>query len=109
MIGDLIRKKRIEADISQTELARRLNVCKQTISAWEMNRNEPKIEMIKTIAKALGCEPNEIVEEKIFPKYQGSLTIQSKEEEILLEAFRSATQEQRYQALLQLLKRGDLE
>ena len=105
MIGENIRKKRIEADMTQTELARRLNVCKQTVSAWEMNRNDISLEMIDKVAGVLNCSRMELIEND--GKYFNSdITVQNQEEQILLEAFRSATQEQRYQVLLHLLKKG---
>lgn len=50
MFGDIIRKLRISYSLSQTQLARELNVSKQTISNWENNNILPSIEMLIKIS-----------------------------------------------------------
>lgn len=57
-IGDRIRKKRIESGISQTELANKLKIKKQTMNKYEMNiiTNIPS-DKIEEIAKILDTSP----------------------------------------------------
>jgi len=52
-----IRYIRQEAGISQGELAKRVNVSRQTISALENGRYNPSLVLAYKITKVLGC-PN---------------------------------------------------
>lgn len=62
-VGERIRAKRIEADMTQAELAKRINVTYQLISRYEHNvvDNIP-MERIKAIAAVLMCSPYELME-----------------------------------------------
>lgn len=51
MLGQRITELRIAFGWSQVELARRLQVAKQTISNWENENIQPSIEMLVRIAK----------------------------------------------------------
>lgn len=55
-IGENIRRLRIEAGLTQTELAERLNIgpSKSRISEWESGKYEPRLETLPCIADALG-------------------------------------------------------
>lgn len=98
--------------MSQEELAKALCVKRQTISSWESNRTEPNLGMVAKLAEVLQCKRQEFFDEYefelVYSEEQKKQTL-TNDEEILLEAFRNASPEQRCQALLQLLKRGDLE
>ena len=52
-IGSMILKLRNEREMSQDELARRLNCTKQTISNYERNARRPSYEMLEAIADIL--------------------------------------------------------
>lgn len=60
MVGDSIQRIRRSRNLTQQELASRLNVTRATVSAWELNRNEPNFDMIIKISKVLDCVPAEI-------------------------------------------------
>lgn len=45
MIGDDIRKLREEMGMSQADLAKKLSISDKTVSSWEVNRTEPKLEI----------------------------------------------------------------
>lgn len=53
-IGDRIRARREELDISQDELAAAVGVKQNTVSSWEVGRTDPKREQMPRIATALG-------------------------------------------------------
>lgn len=53
-IADRIKDARKYKGYTQKDLARVLNVKPATISAWEVGRNEPSIEMLKQLADVLG-------------------------------------------------------
>ena len=52
MLGDKIREIRLAKKISQVELAKILNVTKQSVSNWENENIQPSIEMLSKIADA---------------------------------------------------------
>lgn len=51
MLNDNIRKFRIAKGISQVDLARDLNVTKQSVSNWENNNIQPSIDMLLKISR----------------------------------------------------------
>lgn len=53
MIGENIRYFRVKMNITQEELAEKLNVTRQAISKWENNKGEPDLDMLSNIATAL--------------------------------------------------------
>ena len=50
-IGTVIRELRKETNISQSDLAKALNVRQTAISRWELCENEPDIKTIIALAK----------------------------------------------------------
>lgn len=52
-IGDNINAVRIEAGLSQVELARAAGVSQTTLSSWECNRSKPRLTNIEHIIEAL--------------------------------------------------------
>ena len=54
--GERITALRKEKDISQTELARRLNVSRQAVSKWEQGSSSPDMERLIQLAEILGTE-----------------------------------------------------
>lgn len=53
MLGERICALRKERGWSQVELAKKLNVAKQTVSNWENENIQPSIEMLVRLAKIL--------------------------------------------------------
>lgn len=54
MLPDKIRALRLERGLTQTELARRLNVSKQSLSNWENDNILPSVEAVTLIARFFG-------------------------------------------------------
>ncbi len=50
MLGDVIKKLRMESGKSQVSMAKNLGVTKQCISNWENNNIQPSIDMLLKIA-----------------------------------------------------------
>ncbi len=50
MLGDIIRKLRMESGKSQVFMAKSLGVTKQCISNWENNNIQPSVDMLLKIA-----------------------------------------------------------
>lgn len=55
-----LKAARIAKGVTQTELAARIGVTAQAVSSFEKGTKEPKMEMVKRIAEALGITPNEL-------------------------------------------------
>ncbi len=51
MLNEKIKKLRISYNLSQVDLAKRLDVSKQCVSNWENDNVQPSIEMLIKIAK----------------------------------------------------------
>lgn len=57
-IGERIKRARQEAGITQSELAKRLNVTPQTVSQYERGLINPKYETALKFAEALNLQPS---------------------------------------------------
>lgn len=64
MLGEQIRKLRQARKISQTELAKDLNVTKQSVSNWENDNIMPSIDMLKRMCEYFGCTSDYLLEIK---------------------------------------------
>ncbi|MDE7438950.1 MAG: helix-turn-helix domain-containing protein [Clostridia bacterium] len=51
-----------DANITQVELAKKLNVTQSLISQWVRGICEPKIEQLPTIAKILGVSVEKVID-----------------------------------------------
>ena len=84
-IGRTIRELRMQKGMEQQELAALLHVSNRTVSSWETNRTEPKMDMIEAICKALECSKSDFLESST----DYVLTLSDKEK-ILIENYRKA-------------------
>ena len=64
MLGDNIRKYRKLNNMSQDDLAEKLNVTRQSISLWENGQTQPTIENIIAIAEVFGVATDDILKTK---------------------------------------------
>ena len=55
MLGDRIKTLRTARNLSQVELARKLNVSKQSVSNWENNNILPSVDIVKKLALFFSC------------------------------------------------------
>ena len=58
----LLRQKLIDAGMEQTELASRLNVTKQQVNKYVMNRQIMALETAKNVAVILDCRIEQLYE-----------------------------------------------
>lgn len=59
--NEQIKRLRKENNLTQEEMAKKLNVTRQALSNWENNRNLPDFEMIILIAKTFGVSLDELI------------------------------------------------
>ncbi len=55
--GDHLRKKRLDLDLSQPQVAKILKVVTDSITQWELNSTKPSIKQIPKIISFLGYSP----------------------------------------------------
>lgn len=60
-IGQRIKAERKRNGLTQKELAEICGLHVNTIQQYELNKRQPRIEMLKEIAKWLGCTVNDLV------------------------------------------------
>ena len=63
MLGENIRRKRMEQNISQEFLAERLAISRQSISKWENGLSEPSTKNLAQLAAVFHCEMHELLGE----------------------------------------------
>lgn len=61
MLGDNIRKYRKSSNMSQDELAEKLEVTRQSISLWETGQTQPTLENIVALAKLFNVSTDELL------------------------------------------------
>lgn len=61
MVGKNIKSFREQKNITQTELAEKLNVTRQAVSNWENEKTEPDIETLHKIASVLEVSVEELI------------------------------------------------
>ena len=63
-LGENIRKKRLEYDIEQQELAKRVGIKKAMLSLIERNKRKPSLNTLNRIADSLHCSIDELLGRK---------------------------------------------
>lgn len=66
-IGNFIAKERQKLNLTQKELANKLNVTSQAISKWERGKGLPDIELLKELSNIFNVNINDILEGKSKP------------------------------------------
>ncbi len=61
MTGDVIRRRRRECGISQTELAKIMGVGQSTVAMWENGKNKPSFNSLEMLAGILGTTADELM------------------------------------------------
>ncbi len=56
-LGDHIRKKRLDEELTQRQLAELLEVTASTINNWEKGRSAPTLQALPRLIKFLGYDP----------------------------------------------------
>lgn len=59
--GKALRRARLAAGLEQAELAAKVGAKQHQVSDWERNYNGCRIGMLHQLAKALGCQPSELM------------------------------------------------
>ena len=62
-LGGTIRKFRLMNNLKQSELAKMLYVTTQAVSSWEINRTQPKMEMIEAMCQIFHCQKSDFLDD----------------------------------------------
>ena len=62
MLGERIRTLRTAHQLTQVQLAKKLDVSKQTVSNWENDNVPPSVDMLRKIAVTLSCSSDYLLE-----------------------------------------------
>jgi transcriptional regulator with XRE-family HTH domain len=62
-IGDRIKEFRKRNNLDQQQLAELLNVSAKTVSSWEVNRTQPKMEFIVAMCKIFKCRKTDFLDD----------------------------------------------
>ena len=68
MLNERIRKLRLERNLSQVDLAKKLGVVKQTVSNWENENIQPSIEMLMRLAKLFNVTTDHLLGLDTIPR-----------------------------------------
>lgn len=63
--GDILKKKREERRMSQSDLAERLGVSRQNISSYETGFKVPPLKVVVAAADVFRCSTDEMIGRKI--------------------------------------------
>lgn len=69
--GQLIKRARLNAGLTQRKLAEKLGISAQGVAQWENDLRNPKAETIQRIAEAIGCSPRDLVPGATSPTEHG--------------------------------------
>ena len=68
-----LKRLRILRDMTQDDLAMRMNVTRQTVSGWELGRRQPDLDTLKNLAEVLSVDLDELIyghKRSEHPKFQ---------------------------------------
>ncbi len=75
-IGEKIKAFRLDAGLSQTQLAQKLGISSQAVSKWETNFSQPDITLLPEIASLFGVPIDDLfgyTREKMYAKIEKRL------------------------------------
>ena len=81
-IHENIKRIRKQKNISQKELAHRLNISPQNLAQYESGKRKPKIETVNRIASALGVNIVDLMEEFTIDQYKTTSEYQQLEKTV---------------------------
>lgn len=79
-IGEKLFELRKAKNLSQEEVADKLNVTRQTVSKWETNQSMPDLDKVVPLCELFGISTEELLTDKISEDYQKE---EKKEERVL--------------------------
>ena len=94
--GENLKKLRKRANLSQTELAKQLQINQYNISFWEIGRSEPNIEQIIKLSKILNVPADYLLGKDVI------LTLNDEEFQTVTNHFKQDIEDEMLQELIDL-------
>ena len=72
-VSKSIKRLRTQNNMTQDQLAEKMNVTRQAVSNWETEKTQPDVEMLAKLADVFGTDINELiygVPKGVYPQYQ---------------------------------------
>ena len=73
-----LKRLRIRNHLKQEDLAKQLNVSRQTVSGWETGRRQPDLDMLRRLAEVLDVDIEELIyglKPSAYPRFQRTYLI----------------------------------
>lgn len=64
-IGGKIKRFRMQSGMDQKTLAQKLHVSPKTVSSWEVNRTQPKMDMIDAMCRVFNCKRSDFLDDDV--------------------------------------------
>lgn len=85
-IGEKIKETRLKKNLKQSDLADKANISRVAIGNYERNERTPTVDVIEKIARALGVNPNYLMNwDELYP----DAALQVKEHEMFIDYLKS--------------------
>ncbi|MDE6276244.1 MAG: helix-turn-helix domain-containing protein [Clostridia bacterium] len=101
-IGEFITKKRKEKNLTQEQLAERLNVSNKTVSKWECGKCMPDYSLIEPLCKELNVTISELLNGNEEANSEGSNTTPSTESDKVIKLIKDVEQLKKDKAIPKL-------
>ncbi|MEW6608132.1 MAG: helix-turn-helix transcriptional regulator [bacterium] len=79
MIGERLKKLRMNAKLTQKDVADIMNVTPQTISKWELDLSEPNMDMLKELSALYGVKVDDLLDPYKTTPYENQSNYKVKE------------------------------
>ena len=83
MFSDVLKRLRLNTQMSQEELAKHLGLAKSTISMYESGSREPSFEILEAIADTFNVDMNTLIGEKYIPENK-TFNLNNHEKEVII-------------------------
>ncbi len=85
--GEVLKRLRQEAELTQQQLAEKINLSKANVSKYEANLVEPNLDTLRLIAEVFNVSSDYLLEKTNIPSFD-CLSLNAHEEKVIL-AYRS--------------------
>jgi len=61
-LKEKLKTERAKAELTQEQLAERLDISRQHVSKWETGASEPSLKLFRRLIVALNCSPADLIQ-----------------------------------------------
>lgn len=101
MFKDIVKKRRLELGLKQSDIAKRLNVSVTTVSDWETGKRTPSLEDMNDISAAYESTPAELAGWITVDCRQARSTVDDEHLEDMVQIDRSRRTDEHFEDMVQ--------